>query len=280
MNTLSQFEWSMYPSVLIGFGLWTLLYAWANRGRHTPLTQQVAFHLGTFIGLLALVSPLDELGDQYLFSAHMVQHLLLIFVTAPLWLIGTPPWLIEKIIPKTIERTVKLLVAPVSAFLVFTSTLWFWHIPAFYEMAQENELIHAFEHLCFISAGLTMWWPVAGRQTRQIPKPEAPMRMLYIFSLAIPSTSLAAVLTFAHTPLYPFYVTVPHLFGLDALQDQRLGGLLMWLPIHMVLLLAGGIIFFNWFSSPEKKENRISYRIKDVEVNKNLPPAKTPELGV
>jgi len=173
-----------------------------------------------------------------------------------------------------------LLATPVSAFLVFTSVLWFWHIPAFYEIAQENELIHALEHLSFISAGLTVWWPVAGRQTRQIPKPEAPVRMLYLFSLAIPSTSLAAVLTFARTPLYPFYIAVPHLFGLNALQDQRLGGLLMWLPIHMVLLLSGGIIFFNWFSSPEKEEKRVSSGLKDGDMDKNRPPLQTQELGV
>ena len=89
MTAFLQIGWTWYPSVLIGFGLWTLLYAWANRGRQTPLAQQVAFHLGTLAGLVALVSPLDELGDEYLFCAHMVQHLLLMLVTAPLWLIGT-----------------------------------------------------------------------------------------------------------------------------------------------------------------------------------------------
>jgi putative membrane protein len=256
MNELLQIGWTWYPSVVIGFSLWTLLYAWANRGRHTPLIQQVAFHLGTLAGLIALVSPLDELGDEYLFSAHMIQHLLLMFVTAPLWLLGTPGWLVDGIIPKRLDGLVKRLASPMSAFVAFVGVLWFWHIPAVYEMAQESEAIHIFEHLTFIGSALIGWWPVAGADVSRIPKPAPPIRMLYLFLLAIPCTGLAAILTLAHTPLYPFYVTAPHIFGLDALQDQHLGGLLMWLPTHMFLLLAISITFFKWFVDADRKASQ------------------------
>jgi cytochrome c oxidase assembly factor CtaG len=249
-------DWTWYPSVVIGFSLWTMLYIWANRGRHTPLIQQVAFHLGTLAGLLALVSPLDELGDEYLFSAHMIQHLLLMFVTVPLWLAGMPGWLVDGIIPKRLDLLVKRLAGLMSAFVTFVGVMWIWHIPAIYEMAQETEAIHIFEHLTFIGGALIGWWPVFGAGTSRIPKPEPPMRMLYLFLLAIPCTSLAAVLTFAHTPLYSFYVTAPHIFGLDALQDQRLGGLLMWLPTHMFLLLAIAITFFKWFVDSDRKAGK------------------------
>ena len=253
MNELLQIDWTWYPSVVIGFSLWTLLYAWANRGKHTPPLQQIAFHLGTLAGLIVLVSPLDELGDEYLFSAHMVQHLLLMFVTAPLWLIGTPGWLVDGIIPKRLDGFVKRLASPTSAFVAFVGVLWFWHVPAVYEMAQESEAIHIFEHLTFIGAALIGWWPVAGADVSRIPKPAPPLRMLYLFLMTIPCTGLAAVLTLAHTPLYPFYVTAPHIFGLDALQDQHLGGLLMWLPTHIFLLLAIGITFFKWFEDSDRK---------------------------
>ncbi len=101
MNDIWKIGWTWYPSVVIGFSLWTFLYILAiQRGEKTPLFQQAAFHAGTLIGLIALVSPLDELGDEYLFSAHMVQHLLLMFGTAPLWLMGTPGWLVDRIIPR------------------------------------------------------------------------------------------------------------------------------------------------------------------------------------
>lgn len=247
MNQLLRVGWSWYPSVLIGLGLWTFLYQRATIHSQTPLAQKIAFHLGTLAALLALVSPLDELGDEFLFSAHMVQHLLLIFVSAPLWLIGTPGWLIDKIFSKRFAELFKRLANPIFAFVVFVGVLFFWHIPTIYEMAQESETIHIIEHLTFIGAALIGWWPVAGAEDCCIPKPGPPLRMFYLFLLAIPCTCLAAVLTFSSAPMYPFYVQAPHFFGLDALQDQRLGGLLMWLPTHMFLLLAMAITFHNWF---------------------------------
>jgi putative membrane protein len=245
--------WTWYPSVLIGFSLWTLLYVWANRDKHTPLVQQVAFHLGTLAGLIALVSPLDELGDEYLFSAHMVQHLLLMFVTAPLWLLGTPGWLVDGIIPERLDKLAKRLAGSMSAFVAFVGVLWLWHVPAVYGLAQESEAVHIFEHLSFIGAALIGWWPVIGAENSRIPKPAPPIRMLYLFLLAVPCTALAAILTYAQTPLYPFYVTAPRLYGLSALQDQHLGGLLMWLPTHLFLLLALGITFLRWFASSSRK---------------------------
>ena len=258
MSGLRQVGWTWSPSVVIGLCLWALLYVLAiRRGRFTPLAQQTAFFVGTGVCLLALVSPIDELGDKYLFSAHMVQHLLLMFLAAPLWLIGTPGWLVERIIPKRLDGLVRWLTNPMSTFAVFVGVMWFWHIPSFYELAQRSETVHIFEHLTFIGAALIGWWPVAGAETSRITKPEPPLRMLYLFLLAIPCTSLAALLTFADAPLYPFYVTVPpHIFGLNALQDQRLGGLLMWLPTHMILLLALGITFLNWFADSDRKMAR------------------------
>jgi len=254
MNELLSVGWTWYPSVVIGFSIWTILYVVAiQRGKPTPLMQQIAFHLGTLVGLIALVSPLDALGDEYLFSAHMVQHLLLMFFTAPLWLIGTPGWMIDRIIPKGLIKPVKLLTGPISAFAAFVIVLWFWHIPFIYEMAQESEGIHILEHLTFIGAALIGWWPVAGAEESILPKPVHPVRMLYLFLLAMPCTALAAILTFAHTPLYLSYVMAPHPFGLDALQDQHLGGLLMWVPTHMFLFLALSITFIKWFTYTDRQ---------------------------
>jgi cytochrome c oxidase assembly factor CtaG len=249
MNELPQVAWTWYPSVVIGFSLWTLLYIFAiRRGKPTPLAQQIAFHIGTLTGLIALVSPLDELGDEYLFSAHMVQHLLLMFVTVPFWLMGASAWMIDRIIPNRLTRFVQGVTTPLTAYLIFVGMMWFWHIPSVYETAQESEAIHIFEHLTYIGAALIGWWPVAGAEASRIPKPERPMR--------IPCTALAAILTFAHAPLYPFYETVSHPFGLDALQDQHLGGLLMWLPTHLVLLVAIGVTFLKWFADSNHRSEQ------------------------
>lgn len=260
MNEILKAQWTWYPSVLIGFGIWTALYVFAlKRDAKIPLFQHIAFHTGTLIGLIALVSPLDELGDEYLFSAHMIQHLLLMFGTAPLWLIGTPGWLIDRIIPKELTKFVLWLTSPTVAFGTFAFIMSVWHIPFLYEFAQEHEAIHIFEHLTYIGAALIGWWPVMGTETSRISKPEPPIRMIYLFLLSIPCTAIGALLTLAHVPFYDFYVTAPHPFGLSALQDQHLGGLLMWMPTHMFLLLALGITFTKWFvSSDHRVENNFA----------------------
>ncbi len=140
-----------------------------------------------------------------------------------------------------------------SAYVAFVSVMFFWHIPAMYELAQESEAIHIIEHLTYIGLALIGWWPVMGAETSRIPKPAPPVQMLYLFLLAVPCTALASILTFSHAPLYVFYETAPHPFGLNALQDQQLGGLLMWLPTHMFLLLALGVTFLKWFKNSDRQ---------------------------
>jgi cytochrome c oxidase assembly factor CtaG len=257
MNELLQVGWTWYPSVVIGFSLWTALYVLAiRRGRATSLAKQIAFHAGTLVGLIALVSPLDELGDEYLFSAHMVQHLLLMFVAAHLWLAGTPGWIIDGLIPGWFTGFARRLLRPVPAFLIFVGAMSLWHVPSVFQFALDHEGIHIFEHLTFIGAALIGWWPVIGTETARFTKPTPPVRMLYLFLLAIPCTVLSAILTFARAPLYPFYLTVPHPFGMNALQDQQLGGLLMWLPTHFILLVLLGITFLTWFAESNHKSNQ------------------------
>jgi len=257
MNELLSVGWTWYPSVLIGFGIWTLLYVHAvKHGRSTSWSQQLSFHLGTLVGLIALVSPLDKLGDEYLFSAHMVQHLLLMFVMPPLWLLGTPGWLVDRVIPNGLTRLVEWLTNPISAFGTFALIMFVWHIPFLYELAQEHEGVHIFDHLTYIGAGLIGWWPVMGAETSRFSKPGPPVRLLYLFLLSLPCTALGALLTLAHAPYYSFYVTAPHMFGLDAMQDQQLGGLLMWMPTHMLLLLAMGVTFMKWFMSVDHQSDR------------------------
>jgi cytochrome c oxidase assembly factor CtaG len=247
MNEILQTGWSWYPSVIIGFGLWTAIYAYAvHKHGKTSTSKQIAFHSGTVIALFALVSPLDELGDEYLFSAHMIQHLLFLFAASPLWLIGTPGWLIEKYIPSGFYDSINRVVNPIISFLIFAGVIIFWHIPGLYELAQEYESIHIVEHLSYMICAVIGWWPIVGAEMTKIVKPSPPIRMLYLFLLALPCTSLAAILTFSKEPLYKFYISAPHIFGLNALQDQHLGGLLMWLPTHIILLISLAVTFRKW----------------------------------
>lgn len=265
MNGLVQVGWAWHPSVLTGFSLWTVAY-WLTVGplrhRHSwgappaPF-RQVAFHFGTLVGLLALVSPLDELGDEFLFSAHMVQHLLLMFVTAPCWLIGTPAFLIDRALPESLVRLGKRITQPMPAFAIFVGTMWLWHFPRLYAAAQGNEGLHIIQHLTYIGAALIGWWPIAGPSAPAIPQPPPPLRLLYVFLLGIPCTVLGAIFTFAPAPIYSYYILVPHPFGMDALDDQRLAGLLMWVPTHMILVLSLGIIFSNWIRDADRPPDAI-----------------------
>lgn len=254
--------WTWYPSVVIGIGLWTGAYIVLlgpfrrqNALGQSPNTwQQFAFHSGTLILLLALISPLDELGDEYLFSAHMFQHLLMMFITPPLWLLGSPAWLINLILPKQFVALASWMTRPVFAFSVFTSVMYMWHIPSLYNLAQSNEGLHIVEHLTYIGAALIGWWPVITKYGSIIPKPSAPVSMLYLFFLAFSCTALAAILTFSSNPWYAIYIDAPRIIGISALEDQHLGGLLMWLPSHMIILLALGITFFKWADGNENRQ--------------------------
>jgi putative membrane protein len=259
MSELLLTRWTWHPSVWIGFALWTAVYELftrhmgPRRGRGKPPAawQRAAFHLGTLIALIALVSPLDELADEYLFSAHILQHLLLMFVAPPLWLLGSPGWLMDSIVPRSLEALARWVAQPAASFVIFVAVMSVWHIPALSDLALHHEGLHILEHLTFIGGGVLVWRPVAGPDGRLVLRPGAAARMLYLFLLAIPMTALAAILTFSSAPLYLFYVQAPRLFGVSALDDQHLGGLLMWIPTHMLLLLALGATFLGWLNQNE-----------------------------
>jgi putative membrane protein len=263
MITILLTEWNFYPSVLIGFGIWTTAYILTTSffrtrsgwGKAPTLWQQAAFHTGTLIGLIALTSALDELGDNYLFSAHMVQHLLLMFITAPLWLAGTPGWLIELIFPTPIQKFARWITSSGPAYVVFVFVMTAWHVPALYNLALSSDGVHIFEHLTFIGAALIGWWPILAADNSVAPSLSPAPGMLYLFLLAIPMTALSSILTFSSSPLYVFYLHVPHIFGLNVLDDQHLGGLFMWVPAHMVVFLMLMVMFQKWSVEDEQSAN-------------------------
>jgi putative membrane protein len=258
----SIWEWTLDPSILIGTLVWIALYALVNgplqkKGgwQRARIGQQVSFFAGTLIAFLALTSPLDHISDEYLFSAHMLQHLLLMMVAPPLWLIGLPDGLVDRLVqPGRIQFTLRWVLHPVGAFLIYNLVFWIWHIPSLYQAALENENIHILEHLFFIVAGLISWWPMAGRSQKALPLAGYPIRMVYVFLMMFPMTLLAALITFAKQSFYPFYNQAPRLWGLSVIDDQQLAGLIMWIPGNLIFFTAFASTFFNWFKSQETAE--------------------------
>jgi putative membrane protein len=249
-----EWSWSLHPSVLIGTGLLGALYFWGigplrrrlGLGPPPPAWQIASFCGGLVVLLVALNGPMHDLSDYYLFSAHMVQHLLLTLLLPPLLIAGTPGWLLRPLLHRPGVRTAaRILTHPVVAAVLYTVTIAVWHLTPFYELMMRNHDVHIATHLMFIVAATILWWPVMS------PVPELPrlpygIGMLYLFLVGIPMQIVAALITLSDEVLYPWYSAAPRTWGLTPLDDQQLGGLLMWVPGNLWMFLAIGVLFLKW----------------------------------
>jgi cytochrome c oxidase assembly factor CtaG len=262
---MMSLHWNFEPSVLLGVAALSAAYGLANgplygRIRQTPPLQprlarmrMLAFYLGMLCVLAALVSPLDELADQALFSAHMAQHLLLTFIAPPLWLLGIPPWLVTRLIP---SRLLARLTHPLVAFTVFNGVMWFWHLPAVYDAALQAPALHIVEHLMFMGSAVLGWWPVLGPGSAG--RMALSLRLAYLIPSLFSCTALAALITLSAARLYPFYGDSATRWGLTPLTDQQAGGLLMWWVGDMIyLILIVGVVKALFDSSLSEKQQVI-----------------------
>ena len=254
-------QWNLEPSILIGTALITGLYLYAIgplRKRQFPneqimTGQTFAFLSGVLIMFLALVSPLDELGDSYLFSAHMVQHLCLTILGPPLLLLGTPEWMVKPVLQnKVIFKVAKVLTYPVVAFVLYNADFWLWHAPPLYNATLENQTIHILEHLTFIVFGLLYWWPLFS-PSKDLPRLPFGGQILYLFVSGMPSVLLGAGLTFS-PPLYAPYIAAPRIWGISVATDQQLGGLIMWVPVSIFYIVIMSVLFIRWMLQQEAEQ--------------------------
>ena len=261
-------QWNLEPSILIGTALITGLYLYAigpYRKRHFPeepvrTAQTIAFLSGMLIMFLALVSPLDELGDSYLFSAHMLQHLCLTIIGPPLLLLGTPEWMVKQAFKsRVIFQIAKVLTYPVVAFVLFNVDFWLWHAPPLYNATLENQTIHILEHLTFIFFGLCYWWPIFS-PSKDLPSLPIGGKILYLFFSGMPSVLLGAGLTFS-PPLYAPYIAAPRVWGISAATDQQLGGLIMWVPVSIFYIGIMSVLFIRWMLQQEATQQALEAEI-------------------
>jgi putative membrane protein len=225
--------------------------------RRIPLAQPLAFFGGCAALLVALNGPLHDLSDYYLLSAHMVQHLLLTLVAAPLWLAGTPGELLDRLLERVLRgkatgAIVRTATRPLVAFAAYAVALIGWHLPAPFNAALEGHGWHIVEHVTLLTSALLAWWPILSA-SRRLPALPYAAQLLYLFVLGMPMTVVAAFVTGADRPLYPWYAAAPRLFGLSALADQQLGGVIMWVPAGIVPLVVFTVVFFRW-AAAEREE--------------------------
>jgi len=255
--------WEFDPGVVIPLLLTGALYVrgvWGGGGlRRGVRRREVAFFTGGWIALVvALVSPLHPWGEA-LFSAHMTQHEILMLVAAPLLVLGSPLAPTLRALPRAWTlalargsrtrwwtRLVQTLRNPMVAWAIHGVVLWGWHTPALFDAAVENETVHALQHLSFLGSALIFWWALLHGRGRAMAYGAA---VLYLFTTALHSGLLGALLTFSETPWYPAYAATAHWWGVSAVDDQQLGGLIMWVPACSLYLVVALALFARWLKA-------------------------------
>ena len=220
--------------------------------------RSASFLAGMLVVWFALASPIDSIGEHYLFSVHMVQHLILLLVACPLLVVGVPQWTI-RLLPysSAVHSLTKTLTMPLVTFVLSSGVFLAWHIPPFYEAALQNSVIHKLEHASILAAGTLMWWPTLS-PVRALPALSVPGQLLYYFVLPVPTSIVGALITFGSDPLYVSYAEAPRLWGLSVSTDQEIAGLLMWVPGKLVFWAAMGLAFFRWFRDENATDSRAS----------------------
>ncbi len=233
-------EWSFEPGVVISLAVTALLYA---RGRTASSRERFLFWTGFAFLAIALISPIDSMGEQ-LFSAHMLQHEILMICAAPLIVLSRPGIPLLFGFPLPIRRAFgrfskwrpargiwETVSHPVSAWTIHAAAIWGWHAPALFDATLESEWIHAAQHLSFFGSALLFWWSLfEGSRSAGI---------VSSFSTALHTSILGALLTFSRTVWYrPYAATAPR-WGWSPIEDQQTGGLIMWVPAAPVYLVAG-----------------------------------------
>ncbi|CAN5330240.1 cytochrome c oxidase assembly factor CtaG [soil metagenome] len=257
-STAAQFQ--IHPeswllAVVLGGGYAYLLSAWGPRFAPAHLArsgyatrrQKITFAIGVALFWFGAGWPLHGLGEDYIYSAHMAQHLIFQLMAAPLLLLGTPAWLARALLrPAWLTATVRVATKPIVALLIVNSLVAVSHTPFWVGLSVSNGLFHFSAHVLLVAVGLVMWWPVFS------PLPELPHysyigRMGYLFSHSIVPTVPASFLTFASEPIYPSYALAPRLADwLTPLVDLQIAGLLMKMGGGLLLWGVIAAMFFNW----------------------------------
>jgi len=211
-----------------------------------PREHALKFYSALVIFYLAVGSPLDQIGERFLFSAHMLQHQLLVYPAAILFLLGLPGWLVRPVASVSWLRPVLgVLTNPIICGLVYIVVVTGWHLPFLYDWALRDKWVHIIEHVTFFGAALFLWWPVCS-PAREFPPTAYAWQMLYFLGITIGMTPVFAYITFSPDILYPTYEFAPRVTTLTPHQDQVLAGTMMKLIGLAVSMGAFAVAFYRW----------------------------------
>jgi putative membrane protein len=260
----------VHLDVLVVLGSLAAAYLWATArheretGTHLEPRRRRLFLGGVAALFVGATWPIHDLAEGYLYSAHMVQHMLFTFLGAPLLLAGTPPWLWRAILrPWPIRTAWAILTRPLVALIVANGVLLLTHWPEVVELSVGSEAAHFGLHVLLVGSAVVMWWPVLS-PLPELPALSPPGQMLYLFLQSLAPTIPASFLTFGTRPLYPVYATFPRIWGVDALGDQLIAGLVMKLVGGMILWIVIAVVFFRW-GRQEEIEGWDALKFRNVE---------------
>lgn len=257
--------WSFEPAIVIPLIVLLAVYVMGavRRGNaHGLRWRHASFAAGWGTLALALVSPIHELGEQ-LFSAHMLQHEILILVSAPLisashpgatclWAFaprhraGIGGW-IHRVENSAVAR---LFTRPLNAWIWEAAALWLWHIPFLYQATLTSDWVHAAQHISFLGTAVLFWSALFGVGRSAMSYGTA---TLYVFGTAVHCSALGALLTFSAVLWYPAYTSTTARWGLTPLQDQQLGGVIMWVPSGVVFIAVALVLMARWLSESDRR---------------------------
>jgi cytochrome c oxidase assembly factor CtaG len=268
-----QIHWFADPAVLAPLALIVFIYVRRFRearresgGRGASWAHALAF-AGCMLALLAaLVTPIDGLGEDYLFSAHMFQHVLLGDIAPLLFLLSLSRVILRPVTRRLmgVERALGPLASPITAIVIWLGTMYLWHIPALYDAAIQHPLVHAAEHLSFFLAGIALWWPLV----QPIPMRRGLTGLQPLAYIAGAKGGLAAlglVLAWSSTAFYPFYEDAPRIWGLTAVEDQNVAGVIMMVEQSLTLVMVMVWVFVRMLARSEEEQRRRE-RLEDGQV--------------
>ncbi len=260
------FTWALDPLVIVSLALTAWLYIRGARRMWRELTRSDvwAFAAGWFALFVALVSPLHPWGEV-LFSAHMTQHEILMLVAAPLLVLSRPVVPMLWALPlgwryrlgglskkRRVQQVWQVITYPLAAWIIHAIALWIWHVPALFQATLRSDLVHTLQHVSFLFSALLFWWAlIHGRGFMGYGA-----AVLYLFTTSVHSGLLGALLTFTRRLWYPAYAETTASWGLTPLEDQQLGGLIMWVPAGFIYVIAGLALFAGWLREAQHRVER------------------------
>jgi putative membrane protein len=262
---VSIWSWTFNPVVIFSVYIASFFYYRAvgpRRERWFPGSPPVetwriaCFAIAMLSVVIALLSPLEKLSDDYLLTAHMVQHLLLTIVIPPLMLVGIPPWMYQLLRrDEKVWQVWRFLTKPILAFILFQVPFALAHTPIFYDLTLQYQVIHVAEHMVFLGTSFLVWWPILAPNEEYGKLPPV-LQMFFLFASTLPGQIVGALITMAGEPVYHTYAVAPRVWGLSATADQQIGGLIMWVGTGTFYLAALSVVFFLWANREDANESK------------------------